>query len=124
MIRIGTKADRVDSEEERTARADRCEIVTSLVTGEGLDTLVGRLGEWARRALGGRGAALVTRTRQRSALAGCRVALDEALGGADRPLELRAEELRRASDALGRVTGRVDVEELLDVIFGEFCIGK
>jgi tRNA modification GTPase len=35
-----------------------------------------------------------------------------------------AEELRRATDALGRITGRVDVEDLLDVIFREFCIGK
>ena len=39
-------------------------------------------------------------------------------------LEIRAEQLRLASDALGRITGRVDVENLLDVIFSEFCIGK
>ena len=37
---------------------------------------------------------------------------------------IKAEELRRATDALGRITGRVDVEDLLDVVFGEFCIGK
>jgi tRNA modification GTPase len=39
-------------------------------------------------------------------------------------LDIRTEDLRVAADALGRVTGRVDVEALLDVIFGEFCIGK
>lgn len=40
------------------------------------------------------------------------------------PAELRAEDLRRAADALGRITGRIDVEDLLDVIFRDFCIGK
>ncbi|TIU61793.1 MAG: hypothetical protein E5W25_28180, partial [Mesorhizobium sp.] len=38
--------------------------------------------------------------------------------------ELRAEELRLAADRLGRITGAVDVEDLLDVIFSQFCIGK
>jgi tRNA U34 5-carboxymethylaminomethyl modifying GTPase MnmE/TrmE len=38
--------------------------------------------------------------------------------------ELRAEHLRRAAEAIGRITGRIDVEDLLDVIFREFCIGK
>lgn len=40
------------------------------------------------------------------------------------PLDLAAEELRVASSELGRITGAVDVEELLDVIFRDFCIGK
>lgn len=39
-------------------------------------------------------------------------------------LELAAEELRVAAKALGRVTGAIDTEDLLDAIFGEFCIGK
>jgi tRNA modification GTPase len=38
--------------------------------------------------------------------------------------ELRAEELRVASVALGRLVGRIEIEDLLDGIFGEFCIGK
>jgi tRNA modification GTPase len=38
--------------------------------------------------------------------------------------ELAAEELRRAAYSLGRLLGRVDVEDILDVIFREFCIGK
>ncbi|MFP3340156.1 hypothetical protein R0J91_19415, partial [Micrococcus sp. SIMBA_131] len=40
------------------------------------------------------------------------------------PLEIRAEELRLAADALGRITGTIDVEDLLDTIFSQFCIGK
>ena len=39
-------------------------------------------------------------------------------------LDLRAEELRLAATHLGRITGRVDVENMLDIIFSEFCIGK
>ena len=57
--------------------------------------------------------------------AGCEAAaaaLERALAAAE--LELRAEDLRLAARALGRITGRVDVEDLLDVIFRDFCIGK
>ena len=39
-------------------------------------------------------------------------------------LELRAEELRRAADSFGRIAGTIDVEDVLGVIFSEFCIGK
>ena len=53
-------------------------------------------------------------------------ALDRALAEAGEPAseELIAEELRSAATTLGRLTGRVDVEDILDVIFRDFCIGK
>lgn len=64
----------------------------------------------------------LTRERHRAALTECRAALDRALAA---PLpELMAEDVRLAVRALGRITGRVDVEDLLDVIFRDFCIGK
>ena len=44
--------------------------------------------------------------------------------GESAPLDLAAEELRTAANELGRITGRIEVEELLDVIFRDFCIGK
>jgi tRNA modification GTPase len=50
--------------------------------------------------------------------------IGNALRDAHAPLEIRAEELRLATDRLGRITGAVDVEELLGVIFSQFCIGK
>jgi tRNA modification GTPase len=53
----------------------------------------------------------------------CRILLASALSG-DRGLELLAEDLRLAGDALGRIVGSVDVEELLGTIFSSFCIGK
>ena len=69
--------------------------------------------------------ALLTRERHRRHAAGCLVALDaflEAQGSM--PIELAAEELRVAARELGRVVGAIDVEEVLDVLFRDFCIGK
>ena len=69
--------------------------------------------------------ALLTRERHREAVSEAIDALDRAAGlsPATGP-ELLAEEFRRAAAALGRVTGRVDVEDVLDRIFASFCIGK
>jgi tRNA modification GTPase len=64
----------------------------------------------------------LTRARHRKALEQCREALQRSRA-ADLP-ELAAEDLRLAAKALGRLTGRVDVEEILDVVFRDFCIGK
>ena len=64
----------------------------------------------------------LTRARHRAALEQCVAALTRCQA-AD-ALELVAEDLRLAARALGRITGRVDVEDVLDVIFKEFCIGK
>lgn len=66
---------------------------------------------------------LITRQRHRDALQDCLDHIGEAIIGAQSE-ELVAERLRDAAMALGRITGRVDVEQLLDVIFSEFCVGK
>ncbi len=66
---------------------------------------------------------LPTRLRYRAGLEEALASLSEAMADT-KPAELRAEELRGASECIGRLTGRVDVEDLLDVIFSEFCIGK
>lgn len=97
----------------------------SLRTGEGFDALLAALTAKVRDRLEARDdAPVLTRARHRRALDRAAHALDFALRvPADRP-ELFAEDLRLAMRALGRITGRVDVEELLDVVFGEFCIGK
>jgi tRNA modification GTPase len=68
---------------------------------------------------------LVTRERHRVALRKVVEALDRALGeGPAGREDIVAEELRLAARELGRLTGRVDVEDVLDVIFRDFCIGK
>ena len=71
--------------------------------------------------------ALVTRARHRDLFEQTAAALSRALAEAAAPAaheELIAEELRHAASALGRLTGRIDVEDVLDKIFREFCIGK
>lgn len=65
-----------------------------------------------------------TRDRHRAGLSETLRHLDRAMAIREIGLELAAESLRSAADSLGRITGRIDVEDLLDVIFRDFCIGK
>ena len=101
------------------------EFSLSAATGEGFDQLLGQLARQAEEFLGGAEFALITRERHRRALEEVLAALRRAQGGEVPGREdLLAEELRIAARALGRLTGRVDVEDILDVIFRDFCIGK
>lgn len=97
-------------------------IAVSARTGFGMDALRQALDVAAAARAGLSDGAVLTRPRHRAAL---REAVEELarLPLAELP-ELRAEALRRALRALSRLTGRVDVEQVLDVVFGEFCIGK
>ena len=67
---------------------------------------------------------VITRARHRHLLEGCRRSLGRALAEPEGREDIIAEELRLAARDLGRLTGRVDVEDVLDVIFRDFCIGK
>ena len=67
---------------------------------------------------------MLTQARHRQQLERCRAALASFLGAPMEEFELRAEDLRRGAQALGRITGAVDVEDVLGEIFGRFCIGK
>ncbi len=93
----------------------------SAKTGEGLGVLVERLAERAAQGLTGEAPSL-TRARHREALKAAATALDEAISSTES--ELKAENVRLALRAIGRITGRVDLDELLDVVFRDFCIGK
>ena len=97
----------------------------SAATGAGTDALVAALTAFARNYFSATEPVLVTRARHRRALEDTVAALDRAFAerGSGRE-ELIAEELRAAATTLGRLTGRVDVEDILDVIFRDFCIGK
>lgn len=101
-------------------------ISISAVTGEGLPALVACLTQAVMARLGrdGAGQLLLTQERHRVAIEQGRQALARFLDGAQMDVELQAEELRIAADALGRVIGRVGVEDVLGEIFGRFCIGK
>ena len=91
-------------------------------TGAGLDALVEALARWARAAIPRGEPPLVTTGRQAHLLAETRDRLAEAATATDSVL--RAESLRAAALALGRLTGRIDPEEVLGAIFARFCIGK
>jgi len=121
LIRVATKRDvPIDSSAERGPAA--ADVFISAHSGEGVSELLAAVEDFLRRRFAPAEASLVGRARQRSCLVACREALLSSLRPA--ALELRAEELRHATDALGRLVGTVDVEDLLDVIFREFCIGK
>ncbi|MCZ6763511.1 MAG: tRNA uridine-5-carboxymethylaminomethyl(34) synthesis GTPase MnmE [Alphaproteobacteria bacterium] len=94
----------------------------SAKTGAGVEGLVAALTGTVASKLESGGGSPLTRARHRAALEDCRTALGRALEA--EAAELAAEDLRHAAHALGRITGRIDVEEILDVIFADFCIGK
>ncbi len=116
---VFTKADLLAGAPEHPPSA--AAIFVSALTGEGMGTLVERLKGCAADYLTG-GESLITRSRHREAFGDCRDALRRAAVAPS--AELLAEDVRLALRALGRVTGQVDVEDLLDIIFRDFCIGK
>ena len=98
----------------------------SVKNGDGMDALLDHIEKRLEKLLRISGdAPLPTRERHRHALAQCVDALQRFINDKNKSIdELAAEDLRLALRALGRITGRVDVEDLLDIIFSEFCIGK
>lgn len=94
----------------------------SIKTGNGLPDLMAALQKRVETLAGSGEAPSLTRARHRHALEEAMSALDGALA-AGAP-ELIAEDLRLAVRSIGRITGRVDVEDILDVVFRDFCIGK
>jgi tRNA modification GTPase len=106
------------------AGAGREAVRVSAKTGEGIGVLVETLAERAAfAAQSGAGVPALTRTRHRVELEAAAAAL-ERFGDRSLGPELKAEELRIAANHLGRLTGRIDVEDVLGAIFAEFCIGK
>lgn len=109
------KADLIKSATDNT-------LLISVANGKGIDVLLKNLEAMVTARVDGGAAMPPTRERHRRALEECREALTRA-EQAEAP-ELAAEDLRVAARALGRLTGRIDVEEILDAVFRDFCIGK
>ncbi|MEZ2221925.1 tRNA uridine-5-carboxymethylaminomethyl(34) synthesis GTPase MnmE [Rhizobium sp. RCC_161_2] len=118
IFRIGTKAD------IHQAAGKGYDLCISSSTGAGLAELHQLLVEDLQERSASLSLALPSRLRHRTLLAESLEALTRAVNAISAGLDIRAEDLRQAGHSLGRITGRVDVEDLLDVIFSEFCIGK
>ena len=96
----------------------------SAARGDGLSELIAALVGFAQDYFGTSEGGLISRTRQRGLLQETVESLQRSIDVVGQGEELAAEELRRAAYSLGRLLGRVDVEDILDVIFREFCVGK
>jgi tRNA modification GTPase len=92
--------------------------------GDGLPELIAALVGFAQDYFGGSEGGLIGRARQRKLLEETAASLRRCIDVVGEGEELAAEELRTAAHSLGRLLGRVDVEDILDVIFREFCVGK
>jgi tRNA modification GTPase len=120
------KIDLLPPAQRAVARESGAEAVRLIVgaTGEGLDELVSALTRFCEEYFPAE-PALVTRERQRAHLQETVLALrGTQAAAAEAREEIVAEQLRLATRALGKLLGRVDVEDILDVIFRDFCIGK
>jgi tRNA modification GTPase len=92
--------------------------------GDGLAELIAALVAFAQEFFGSAEVGLIGRQRQRNLLQQAALSLQRSMEVIGKGEELAAEDLRSAAYALGRLLGEVDVEDILDRIFREFCIGK
>ena len=118
FIPVTTQIDR--------GKAKAFDLGVSAVTGAGMDRLIRRLTDIAARdAASSSESVILTRARHREAVIEAKAAVDRALAGLQRVgTELVAEDIRLAVRAIGRITGHVGVEAILDHVFSQFCIGK
>lgn len=98
-------------------------LYVSASSGQGIKDLLAAISAAAREGEG-EAASLIAHERHRSAFAEALKALERALDSRQSEAELVAEDMRIASQALQRVTGRIDVEDVLDQVFGRLCVGK
>lgn len=120
VIRVGTKSDLISDSKAKQS----LDLIISTVTGDGIDDLRALLLKQLQAMAGGLSLAIPSRLRQRQHISDVLANIEAAVGNTDIGLEVRAEHLRRASDALGRIAGKIDVESLLGKIFSDFCVGK
>ncbi len=122
-LQVLNKADLLSA---APAEAGEDVFVVSAQSGAGFEALESRLARIVRERLETDEAPLVTRARHRELVEEALAAVERALEGARIGMgaELVSEDLRLAARALGRITGSIDAEDLLDRIFSQFCVGK
>ncbi len=124
ILQVVNKCDLLPQSSSEMQAIAEDKLLIAAKQGIGIEALLEIFAERVTKLKGAVGAAPITRARHRQELQKAQQAL-AAFTSQDRTaLELRAEDLRVAARAIGRITGEVDVEEILGKIFSDFCIGK
>lgn len=121
LLLVANKADRLTSEQAQNLKGQGC-FVLSAKTNEGIPELFDALKEHIQNNIGSNSGLLITRARYREALSECLENLEAF--NFYKEIELSAEDIRLAARAIGKITGQIETSEILDKIFGSFCIGK
>jgi tRNA modification GTPase len=121
---VRNKIDLATGDRPMAEREGKAGFEISASRGDGLPELIAALVGFAEAYFGGDEGGLIGRSRQRKLLQETAASLRRCIDVVGEGEELAAEELRTAAHSLGRLLGRVDVEDILDVIFREFCVGK
>lgn len=121
VLFVANKCDSLTNEQCTQLENSGC-IVISAKQKCGIDTLLNNIAEQIRQRFTSNSNLLITRSRYREALK--EVSDNLEAFGFDKEIELTAEDVRLAARALGKITGRIEVDDILDKIFGDFCIGK
>ena len=118
---VANKSDKLSFEQRSFYEKSSC-ILISAKEKIGVDNLLSEVGNRIKEKFTSNSNLLITRQRYREALVDV---LDNLKNFSfDKEIELTAEDIRLAARALGKITGRIEVDEILDKIFGDFCIGK
>lgn len=115
---IGNKADL------KPEAIPNYDYLISTKNNEGINNLLDRLSTYISEKTKLQNDVVPTRRRHIDLLNQCKSEIEKAVNSKTLSLELRAENLRVASQHLGKITGDVDVEDILDLVFSQFCIGK
>ena len=118
---VANKSDKLTPAERQALSAQGC-ILISAKQGENISAVTDKVAAYFTNMLAQTPSAIITRQRYREALAECVENLERF--HLNKEIELSAEDIRLACRAIGKITGRVEVDEILDKIFSSFCIGK
>ena len=118
---VANKCDKLTSEQCSILEKQGC-IIVSAKDKQGIDVLLNKIFEQIKNRFTSNSNLLITRKRYREALQNVVDNLQNF--GFDKEIELTAEDVRLAARSLGKITGQVEIDEILDRIFGDFCIGK
>lgn len=121
MVYVANKADNLTPEQCSNIEKQNI-LLISAKHHQGIDVLLNKISKVIEDKFTSNSNLLITRARYREALSQALQSLD--LFNLDKEIELSAEDIRLAAREIGKITGRIEIDEILDKIFGSFCIGK